>query len=951
MRVLMTSLAALSLAGCAATTTEQPLASAPAPSLAADEIAPLEALVAEVAIPYEKFTLDNGLDVIVHTDRKAPIVGVAVWYNVGSKDEPAGKTGFAHLFEHLMFNGSENAPEDYFQYLQEMGATDYNGTTSFDRTNYFQTVPRGALERALWLESDRMGYLLGAVTQEKLDNQRGVVQNEKRQGDNQPGGLVFYEIVNTLFPQPHPYGHTPIGSMADLDAASLEDVREWFRDKYGPNNATLVLAGDISAQEARPLVERYFGPIARGPVNEPAMAPIPTLASDVRTVMKDQVAATNVSRYWTAPGITDAELTALTVGAQILGGLASSRLDNELVREEKLAVGVSAGNFAFQRVGILTIGATVRPGVDPATVEARMEEILAEFIARGPTEDEVRRAATTAVAGTIRGLEQVGGFSGKAVTLAQGEVLAGDPDFYAQQLEVLASLTPADVQAAMRKWLTRPALTIQLEPGEREGEYEEAASVDIEEPSANVDEVLRVSKVRPAPAIAQGQALDFPDIERARLSNGMVVHYAQRGAVPSTRVAVSFNAGSAADPADRRGLESLALALFDEGTTSLTSQQIAEARERLGADISTGGGADRSTFTLSALTPNLAPSLDLLADIIRNPSFEPAEIERVRAQAITGVRQELRTPANIASRVLTPLIYGDYSPYGGPGSGTVESLEAISRDDLLQFKQTWIRPDNAELFVVSDAPLEEILPILDATLGGWQPPSVPKGEKRFDGATPQDAGGRVVLIDRPNSPQSYILGGVLTEARAQDPAFADLLAANDALGGNFLARLNMNLRETKGWSYGVRGAPSAFENAVAYSVRAPVQADRTGDALAELIRETGEFVTSRGVTQEERDRIVTAQIGELPGQFETSVAVLNAMQSNALFDRPDDYYERLADRYRAQTPASLDVAARAALDPDRLTWVVVGDADIVAPQLERVGLPVEIRQMEADPAD
>ncbi len=736
--------------------------------------------------------------------------------------------------------------------------------------------------------------------------------------------------------------------MADLDAASLADVQDWFRDRYGPNNATLVLAGDISAAEARPLVEKYFGPIARGPVNDPAQAQVPVLAQDTRTVMKDQVAATNISRYWAAPGLTDAELTALTVGGQILGGLSSSRLDNALVRDEKLAVGVSAGNFAFQRVGILTVGATVRPGVDPALVDRRLKEIVDQFIAEGPTEDEVARAATSAVAGTIRGLEQVGGFSGKAVTLAQGEVLAGSPDFYAKQLEVLADLTPGDVQNAMRKWMTRPAFTLQLEPGERTGEYTEAASVGgaaLEEPGRNSDSVMRVTKERPAPPITQGKPLDFPDIEHTRLANGMLVHYAQRGAVPSTRVAVSFNAGSAADPVNQRGLEALALSLFDEGTTSLNSQQLAEARERLGADISTGGGVDRSSFTLSALTPNLEPSLELLADILRNPAFAPAEVERVRAQLITGVEQELRTPANIASRALTPLIYGENSPYGGAGNGTVASLQSISRDDLIGFKQRWIRPDNGEVFVVSDRPLAEILPVLNETLGDWQAPAIAKGEKRFDTAAPTVDTSRIVLINRPNSPQSYILGGVLTDARAQDPAIVDLYNANNALGGNFLARLNMNLRETKGWSYGVRGAPNANENSVAYQISAPVQADRTGDALGELIRETREFVTTRGVTQEERDRIVTAEIGELPGQFETSVAVLGAMQSNALYGRPDNYYEALAARYQAQTPDTLNAAARRAIDPARITWVVVGDASVVRPQLEQLGLPVEVREM------
>ena len=945
--LLTASVLALTLGACAPAMT----ASAPetAPVVATADAAPAElaALVEQVDIPFEKFTLDNGLDVIVHTDRKAPIVAVAVWYNVGSKDEPKGKSGFAHLFEHLMFNGSENAPQDYFQYLQEMGATDYNGTTNFDRTNYFQTVPRPALERALWLESDRMGYLLGAVTQQKLDNQRGVVQNEKRQGDNQPGGLVFYEIVNTLFPAPHPYDHTPIGSMADLDSASMDDVRDWFRDKYGPNNATVVLAGDISPAEARPLVEKYFGPIARGPVNNPAEAAVPELAEDVRTVMRDQVAAVSIDKYWTAPGITDRELTALTVGARILGGLSSSRLDNALVRDEQLAVSVSAGNYAWQRVGILNVAATARPGADEAEVERRLDALIAEFIAEGPTEDEVRRAATSSVASTIRGLEQVGGFGGKAVTLASGEVLAGDPGFYAREFEILATLTPGEVQAAMQRWMTRPSMTLILEPGERGDAYEEAASVAETDTQAEdgAAEELTVTKERPAPPIDSIAQLDFPDVQHTTLANGMTLHYAQRDAIPATYVTLSFDAGSSADPAGKRGLESLALGLFEEGTTSMSSREIAETSERLGANISLGGGADRSSFTLSALSANLVPSLELLSDIVRNPAFAQSEIDRVRAQRITGVEQELRTPASIAQRTAAPLIYGADSPYAGPESGTVESLSAITRADITGFKDRWIRPDNGEIFVVSDRPLDEIVTSLEAVLGDWEAPAMAKGAKSFGPAPAAPAESRIVLVNRPNSPQSYIYGGQLTSVDPRGETYVDFLNANNALGGNFLARLNMNLRETKGWSYGVRGAPLTNENAVAYTVRAPVQADRTGDALAELIRETGEFLDTRGVTDEELTRIVTAEIGELPGQFETSGAILGAMQTNAMYGRPDDYYERVADRYRAQTAESLDAAARAAIDPDRFVWVIVGDASVVEPQLEQLGLAVERVEM------
>lgn len=908
----------------------------------------LERLVAQVQIPYEEFELENGLTVIVHEDRKAPIVGVAVWYNVGSKDEPEGQTGFAHLFEHLMFNGSENAPADYFQYLQEMGATDYNGTTNFDRTNYFQTVPRPALERALWLESDRMGYLLGAVTQEKLDNQRGVVQNEKRQGDNQPGGLVFYELLETLFPAGHPYAHSVIGSMADLDAASMDDVRNWFRDKYGPNNATLVLAGDISTEEARPLVEQYFGPIARGPVNNPASAEIPTLQAPARTVMRDSVAATSVTMYWPAPGIMSEDLVALNVGTQVLGGLLSSRLDETLVRNEQLAVGVSAGNFDFQRVGVISVSATLKPGVELEMLEARLNELVAEFVAEGPTQDEVRRAATSNLAGTIRGLEQVGGFGGKAVALARGEVLADNPGFAVEQLGLLASITPEDVTEAMQRWMTRPAFTLVLEPGERDGSYEEAASVANENNASERDrssEELTVSVERPTPVIDSVAQLDFPEFQRTTLANGMQLTYAQRDAVPATYITLSFNAGAAADPVDQRGLEGLTLGLFDEGTASLSSQEIAETRERLGVNISFGGGDDRSTFTLSALSANLAPSLDLYRQIIREPAFNEADLNRVKAQTITGIRQQMRSPGGIATRAMGTELFGNDAPYGGPA--TIESISAITRDDLIAFKDTWIRPDNGQVFVISSLSLDEVVSQLNTAFGDWTAPDRPVGEKDLSSlASETSNGGRIVLMNRPNSPQSFILGAQITPLDASDPAFVDFTNANNSLGGNFLARLNFNLRETKGWSYGVRGAAQAREGSVVYQIGGGVQADRTGDSVAEMIREVSEFLTTNGVTAEELARNKASEIGELPGRFETSGSVLGAMQSIALFDRPDDYYESLVDRYSAQTAESLDAAARAAIDADDFVWVIVGDAEVVVPQLEALGMPFEVRELE-----
>jgi predicted Zn-dependent peptidase len=944
------------------------LAASAAPSAAAPAasgIAPVADLVRRVDIPYEQFTLANGLKVVVHEDRKAPVVAVSIWYNVGSKDEPKGKTGFAHLFEHLMFNGSENSPGEYFEPLREIGATDLNGTTWFDRTNYFQTVPRAALETALWLESDRMGHLLGAIDQTKLTNQIGVVQNEKRQGDNEPFGLVEYAQLEALFPEGHPYRHSTIGSMADLDSASLDDVKQWFRDKYGPNNSVLVLAGDISAAEARPLVEKYFGDIPRGKVNTPAAASVPTLPERKVQVMTDRVANSRIYRNWAVPGLLDSDMIQLDVAGCVLGGLASSRLDNILVRQEQSAVGVSAGIQPFHRISMFEIQVNVKPGVDPATVERRLDQIVGEYIANGPTADEVQRCVTTDVAARIRGLEQVGGFGGKAVALAEGALYANDPSFYKKQLLAYSRVTPASVKAAMKKWLTRPVYALRVDPGER-GAYEEAAgsrgSASSQRPRYYTPPKPGEKPLAPSPYDDQGGAtaapatarpqpqvgpisnLDFPNIERATLSNGIPVVYARRGNLPVVRVAVEFNAGLAADPANALGTQSLMLNLLDEGTATRNSIQIAEEQERLGAQIQTGASLDRTAVQMAALTPNLRPSLDLLADIVRNPAFVPAEVERLRAQQLAAIKSELTQPNAIGARALAPLLYGPDHPYGRPltGTGTEAVIKALTRDDLIRFHQTWIRPDNATIYAAGDVPLATLVPMLEASFGSWAKPSAPKGTKNFSAAPPAPTP-RIVIIDRPQSPQSIILAGTVLPVRGTDDTLL-LTAANEVLGGNFLSRINMDLRETKGWSYGSRSNVQLFENQVPYVITAPVQADKTGPAVQALMEQVTAFTTNKGLTDVELNRVINGNTRQLAGQFETSQAVLGALRSNSLYRRPDNYWETIAERYRGMTISSLDTAARKVIDPKKLVWVIVGDASKIRSQLEPIGLPIEVVQ-------
>lgn len=934
--------------------------------------APVSELVKSVSIPHESFTLPNGLRVIVHEDRKAPVVAVSVWYRVGSKHEPKGKTGFAHLFEHLMFNGSENAPNDFFEPLQQVGATDFNGTTWLDRTNYFQTVPTGALDLTLFLESDRMGHLLGAVTQEKLDNQRGVVQNEKRQGDNNPFGLLWYDIQENLFPKGHPYHHSTIGSMADLNSASMDDVRKWFTDNYGPNNAVLVLAGDIDVATAKAQVTKWFGDIPRGPDIPVVNGGVPTLPAPLAKVARDQIPTTRIHRMWTYGGLNDPDAVQLQLAASVLGGLSSSRLDNALVRKEAIAVSVAAFTVPFEDASIFMVQADVKPGTDPALVAKRLDEEIAGFIKSGPTADELQRASASYLGGAIAGLESVGGFSGKAVALAEGALYSNDPAYYRVELDRLAKATPASVTAAMGKWLTRPVFSLTYEPGERTAGGEDrggAALPGAMAASAKQNLAAPAYFANPAegavptatsfagpdrstfPAVGELKALDFPAVERAKLRNGMEVVFARRATVPTVNIAVSFDAGYAADPKAALGTQSLMLSLMGEGTTSLDSTAFAEAQERLGAQINGTAGNDETTFSLVALKPNLAASINLLADYVRNPAFDAKELERIKAQQLTRLTAERNNPNALATRTLVPMLFGKAHPYGIPPSGLGDSaaVKAATRDTLAAFHANWLRPDNGRIFVVGDTNLKEVVKLLDQSFGKWKAPTTPKPVKDFSAAIPAPQP-RIILVDRPKAPQSVIVAGKVLDAKGTDKLEV-LRAGNEIFGGSFLSRFNTNLRETKGWSYGVRSQITSPRDRVAFIATAPVQADRTGDSIRELQKDLQAFLTDKGVTEAELTRMANGNVRELPGSFETSGDVMGGLQSNARFGRPDDYYEKLADTYRGMTASAIDAAARRSLSVNDLVYVVVGDAATVKPQLDALGLPVEVMDPAAKPAE
>ncbi|HEY4530102.1 MAG TPA: pitrilysin family protein [Luteimonas sp.] len=915
---------------------------------------PPAATGAGIDIPFEQFTLPNGLRVVVHTDRKAPIVAVNLWYHVGSKDEPQGRSGFAHLFEHLMFQASENHDGEYFAPFKQVGVTDQNGTTNTDRTNYFQNVPTTALDTALWMESDRMGHLLGAVDQAALDEQRGVVQNEKRQGENQPYGQAWTRLMQALYPQDHPYHHTVIGSMNDLDAAALEDVHAWFRAWYGPNNAVLVLAGDIDLATAKDRVAKYFGHIPAGPDMAQPAVDVARRPASTRETMEDKVPQPRIYRVWNVAEVGNPDLDRLQLLAHVLGGSRSSRLDARLLHRDKLVDSISAGAYGKQLGSNFMVIANVKQGVDPAKVEAAIDEEIERLLAEGPTADELERARAMFRAGFVRGIERIGGFGGKADALAECAVYADDPGCFRESLRIIDTATAAELQAAGREWLGKGEHTLVVVPGERTPLAEAPAGVPQPWQLPEVDDrystlPAAVDRSAGVPMPEDFPELKFPAVERATLSNGSTVVLARRSGVPVVQLNYQFpGAGYSADAEGAMGTASFAMGMLGEGAAGAGPLEFARRAEALGAQVGAGAALDAGTAWLSALSDRLDESVALFADMLRRPDFDPAEIERVRATWIANIAQEKARPQTAALRVLPPLLYGEGHPYAMPftGSGTEDAIAALGRDDLLAFHRANVRPEGATLVVVGDTTLAQIVPLLEKHLGDWRGEGEPPAAMAAIPEVPRPQQPRVFLIDQPGAVQANIYAGLLVPSSTDDGAVRFDIA-NGVLGGDFTARLNMNLREDKHWSYGARSGASGALGQRPWLASAPVQIDRTADAMVEIQREIAAFASgAEPPSQEEVARIRAINTLSLPGAYETAASVASTIAGNVLYGRPDDYVVRRKAEIESMTPAEVAEAAKA-VDPDALTWVVVGDLSQIEAPVRALDLG-EVTVLDAD---
>ncbi len=881
-----------------------------------------------IEIPYTTFTLNNGLRLIIHEDHKAPIVAVNVWYHVGSKREKPGKSGFAHLFEHLMFNGSEHFDDDYFQAMERVGATDLNGTTGEDRTNYFQNVPTSALDVALWMESDRMGHLLGVVTQEKLDEQRGVVQNEKRQGENSPYAIAEELMTKAVWPAGHPYAHTVIGSMEDLNAASLEDVKEWFRTYYGPANAVVSIAGDIDPRTALEKVKKYFGEIPSGPPIAELPVWIAKRSGTIRQTAQDRVPQARIYKVWNVPGWGTQEAAHLRMLASILANGKTSRLYKRLVYEDQIATSINAYMEAREIAGLFMVEATATPGGDLKKVEQAIDEELARMLSRGVSDAEVERVKTLTEAGFVRGIERIGGFGGKSDILAQNMIFGGSPDYYKTTLGYVKSASSSDIVRTAATWLSDGVYVLEIQPFPSYS-------------TAPADPSLRTTM----PAAGTPPFAKFPEFQRATLKNGMKVILAERNSVPIVSLLMLFDAGYASDHLAKAGTASLAMHMMDEGTATRSALQISEELLNLGANLGTSADLDFGRVSLNCLTSKLDDALTIYTDVILHPSFPQAELDRLQQQTLAAIQREKVQPTAMGMRVLPALLFGRNHAYGNPftGSGFEGSVKTITRDDIAQYQQTWIRPNNATLIVTGDIGLDVVLPKLETLFQNWKPGPIPKKQV---GLLAPPASPVVYLIDKPGARQSVILAAQLTQP-ANTPHETAFAAMNTILGGAFTSRINMNLREARHWTYGARTSVIPTSAQRPFLAMAPVQTDKTKESMIEIAREFNEITGSRAPNTEEVAKVKMNMSLELPGRWETSMAIASSLTEMIRNNWPDDYFQKSQQRLAALTDAEVAAAARDLLTPAQLVWVVVGDRSAVEQGIRELNFG-EVKIVDAD---
>lgn len=902
-------------------------------------------------IKYEKFTLPNGLTVITHEDHRLPLVAVDLWYHVGPVNERPGRTGFAHLFEHMMFEGSEHVGEKaHIKIVQSAGATDVNGTTDFDRTNYFETVPSNQLELALWLESDRMGFLMEGLDRVKLANQRDVVRNERRQGEGYPYHAANEALYHTLFAKDHPYYGNVIGSHADIESARIADVRDFHQQYYTPNNASIAIAGDFDAAKLKALLTKYFGPIPAGPKVEPVNVVTPAITAQQRVTVTDTVKLPRLTIAWLTPRIFTPAAYDVNAAMYALGMAKVSRLDDILVYKKQVAQSVSCGVRDLQLTGIAECSITAKPGVKLEDLETIFWEELAKLQKDGPTADEIAAAKAGNLFGKIAGLQRLGGFGGIADALDEYNHYTGDPGFLAKDVAMAEAVTPASAKAAANKYFTKDtAVVVTCLPGKKvlddvprspEDTDKDVKIVNPYSPAFEAAQDWRKNKPAPGPA----PAFHLPVPTEFALSNGLKVLLVENHSLPILTASLVSRAGGYNAPAGKSGLASLAAEVMSDGTVTRDVTRLAADTERIGTSIYASASTDNSAVGLSLLSTHADAGFELFSDVALHPGFRLEDIERHRKQRLIRIAQESDNVGAIVGRVAPKLLFGD-TPYAESSNGTAESIAALTPEDFTSFYRAHYGPSNSALVLVGDLTRSQAETLAKKYFGGWSTQPVashPLGDIPALPAT------HVVIVDKPGAPQSalYAVGAGVAE-NAPDIELLQML--NYTLGGSFASRINMNLREEHGYTYGASSAFPHYRFAGSFQAGGLVRTDITAPAAKELLGEIRKFTTTPS-TPEELAAAREASIRSLPGKFETTSAIAGAMQSIFIADRPLDYYAKLPAKYDAITVDEIARAARQYLHPDNLIVVVTGDRSKIEPALKDAGLgPVEVRDIHANP--
>lgn len=854
-------------------------------------------------IKTKKYILANGLNVILCEDHSIPVVSVNVWYHVGSKNEKAGRTGFAHLFEHMMFQGSKHSDEDYFVPLEKVGAV-VNGSTSEDRTNYHETLPSNYLEMALWLESDRMAFLLPALTQKKLDNQRDVVKNERRQRlENQPYGKVYDLLPSLTYPNDHPYSWPVIGSMADLTAASVEDVSEFFRGFYLPNNASLCITGDFDPEQTQAWVEKYFGSIPPGPPIDRLESWIPDLNGIRRARIEDNVELSRLYYVWHtpqqyAPG--DAELDLL---ASILTSGKTSRLYQALVYEQQIAQDVSSYQASQELSSTFNIEVTARSHSNLQQIEKAVDEELKKILAHGVDPNELKQAQTVYEAGYVRGLQSI---EDLADTLNGYNVMLGDPNRLQWDLLRYTTATTADIQKFAKDYI----------------KFDKRVIVHVV-PQGNLTvETEEVDRSQP-PAPGPEPEFHPPTIQRSKLSNGVEVFLVEDHKLPLIQINVVFQSGWAEDPLDHPGAASLTAELMDEGTKTRSALQISEEAKGLGASLGTGSSFDGSSIRLNVLKTKLDAGLELMADVLLNPTFPDDELDRQRKIYLGRIQQEAKDPTISAFKLYLRTLYGPNHPYGQPytGSGTETSIRAIRRDDLVQYYRDNYVPNNAAVAIAGDITMQQAKQKLEALFVNWKPGKTSQTEV----PTPRPIEKtKIYLVDRPGAAQSVVVMGHLA-MRRRDPDFVALDVMNNILGGQFQSRINLNLREDKGYTYGAGSFIMSMRGVGPFVSYASVQTQNTRESILELLKEIKDIEDSRPITPSELEDSKDNIIKGVPQNFQSYSSIAGQLGQIFVYELPEDEWTRYIHQVRDITIQEATEAAKRYLHPDALLIVVVGD--------------------------